>query len=525
MGQLTGTPSGGTPPYSFVVRKEGESSGNRCSSNCNSLPLDFTHDAGNNKYYFIMSDSSNPPCVLDSREITGGFTNLNCDVIQPTFNATLIQPMCNISGGYTQGRIELTGITNGARYKICYNTTTFNCADCTATDGTITSDTKTILLDTPTTPTSKGVLLRVYKDSTCDSYKEFFGTMVTPVCSTMDIPDFEAEVIAPYCSQESGGTVQNATLKLKNVTNGTRYKICYNTNTFNCNSQCTNSDGLISGSAIDISISAPAENVVQNNVIRVYNGSGCDYYLDFPFSIRSPKCSIGELTMMNLDLQVFQNGPGATSLCDRPNTYHVEYDFYVTPNTPGMSENNTQVKTGNTSQRTLPSGNQVPNVYVAASYKPLCGGTNTADGATMLNMFYRFSWNMSYLKAKYPTINEFIFDVFALKTKDDGLATFSNSIRPVLNAFTNVAMERKYYSNNAQDANRYPFYDGSACRGTGTCTCPNPPCNCCSDPFNVFTNTQDDMSDVNYNPNISGHRKIGTIKYNYTTNQATWIPS
>lgn len=516
MAEIQANISGGTPPYSIVVRKIGESTGNRCTGGCNSFPVSFNEDNGNNEYYFIATDSSSPVCIVDSRVINGGVSNVNCDVVQPSFDALLIQPTCSVSG-YNNGVLQLTNIVGATRYKICYNTVSMSCAACTASDGVISGSSLNINLTTPNFPTNTGVLIRLYADSTCDSYKEWFGTMVTPTCEGQETPDFQVQEIQPYCSSEFNGTVQNAVLKVRNITNATRYKVCYNTNVFNC-TNCNVSDGLLSGNSVDISISAPSAGLSQSVTVRFYNESGCEIYKDHSFTIHSPDCSSNEFTMMNLDLQVFQarsNSPSDTNAkCDQPSTYHVEYDFYITPNTVGMTENGIQVRTTGGSQRTLPNGNDVPNVLVAAGYKGLCGNTPTnqagTPGSIMPTLFYRFTWNMSRLRSKYPNINEFTFDVFANKTKDDGAAINPNMIYPYLNGFFGVTVIKQLYSNNAHDAFRSPFYNGTACSPNG-----------CADTYNVYTNTA--ITPVTYKTTISGSRKIGTIKYNYSTKQATWI--
>ena len=506
MGEILGTMSGGTPPISIVVRKVGETSGNRCIGSCNSFPVEFTEDEGNNSYYFIATDSEG--CIVDSRNIVGGVGNINCAETQPSFNAVIVQPVCE-DEGYTQAILQLTDIVDGARYKICYNSLIFDCASCTDTDGVISGSSINIPLSTPVVPTSRSVLIRVYKDSTCDSFKEWFGTIITPTCEGQDSPDFSAEAIQPFCSLELGGTPQNAVLKLRDVVNGTRYKICYNTTSFNCD--CNSSDGFITGSSIDIPLTPPSEGVVQNVVVRVFNGSSCNFYKDFLFSMRSPRCSQGELTLMNLDLQYFFYDLGP--ICNQPNTYDVAYDFYVTPNTPGMSENGTPVRTGNTAQRTLPTGNDVPNTYVAASFKMLCGNPGTA-GSSIGNGFHRFTWNMSYLKSKYPAINEFVFDVYANQTKNLYNTPTTNTIRPRINAFTGIAMTKQLYSNDAHDASRLPpDYIGVSCNSQ---SCPSSP---------LIGNTTTSIPDFKYKTSVNGMRKIGTIRYSYNTNKATWTES
>lgn len=526
MAVIDATVSGGTPPYSIVVRKLGETTGNRCSVDCNEFPLEFSEDTGNHQYYFIVTDSSDPVCTIDSRSLNGGIGSVDCTVLTPDFSAVLVQPTCLPNGQYTVPSINLTGITNATRYKICYNTVTMDCAACTASDGTISGSSMSIPLVINNVPGNTGVLLRVYKDNTCVGYKEFFGTIVKPVCTGVDAPDFAAQLEQPYCSSELGGTPQPAILKLTNVTNATRYRICYNSSTFSCGGDCTSNDGTISGNSATINISAPAEGVEQINTIRVYNGAGCTLYKDYTMSaIRSPKCSTNELTMMNLDMIIFPNrslSNPITPKCDDPTTYSVEYDMYITPNTPGMSENGTQVRTAGGSQRTLPTGNDVPNVFVAASFKPLCSSGDVA-GVYANSIFYRWVFNLTLLKAKYPLINEFVFDVYALKTKDtgqNGVNGNHNTIRPRINAFTGVSVIKQSYALGAQDASRKPPYDGSSCWRAGACFPTG--ADCCPDPNDIFTNNQNTIPDVNYNPAISGSRKIGTIRYNYTTNKVTW---
>lgn len=509
MAELNGTITGNSP-FSFVVRKVGETTGNRCTGACNSFPIEFTHDSGNHQYYFIVTDADG--CVVDSRNIPNGTGVVNCDVVQPDFDYEFTQPVCLEGDVYQAGVIHLTNITNATRYKICYNTTTMDCGDCTVSTGTISGSSINITVDTPTVPTSRGVFLRVYNGADCLAYRDYFETMVTPNCVAPDAPDFNAAIIQPYCSTEIGGVPQNAVVQLSNIINTSRYKICYNSSVFSgdCNANCSISDGVISGGSQEISIVPPNEDVTQTNTIRFYNGSGCTNYKDLTFTIRSPKCSVNETTLITMDLQVFLNS--STARCDQPNTYQVEYDFYVTPNTIGMSENGVKARTGVTAERTLPNGNDVPNVYIAAGFKSVCGSSATPNQA-IGNMFYRHVWNMSLIKAKYPDINTFTFDVFALKTKDAGTSSFSNSIRPFMNAFSGVAMVKQLYANNSNDAYRSPLYNGFPCSQLG-----------CSDPYDQFTNTSATMPDVIYNTSISGFRKIASISYNYTTRQITWTP-
>lgn len=530
MAQLNGTIGGTyTPPLSFVVRKTTENTGNRCTANCTSLPLTFTADAGNNDYYFIATDSTVPPCVVDSRNIEGGVSNVNCGVAQPSFDAVLDQPTCKEDGTYNPAVLHLTNIVGATRYKICYNTVTMDCAPCTDSDGTISGSSLDITLTTPSIPTSSGVLIRLYADSTCTVYKEWFGTIVTPSCAGTGTPEFEAEIAQPYCSQHTGGAIQNGYVTLKNIYNATRYKICYSS-TWNCESTCSSSDGFITaGQDITIPIQAPPAGSSQESILRVYNGNGCTVFLDVPISQYTSGCN-GQLSVMNLDLQIFQTKSGTgfdkvppcdvaantPARCNDSSTYPVEYNFYVTPNTPGMVENGTQVKVGTASNRVLPTGNDVPNTYITASFKELCGndpcGGAGEPGDVMPSSFYRFTWNMALLKSKYPLINIFTFDVFALKTKDTGFADLRNFISPRVNAFTGVTIKNQLYSNNAHDAMRDPPYPGDPCNLT---SCPPNP---------RIGNVASDMKYIQYIDSTPGYRKIGSISYNYTTNKVTWTP-
>lgn len=516
MAIIDATITGGTPPYSIVVRKIGETTGNRCTADCDEFPLEFTEDSGNHQYYFIATDSSDPACIIDSRSINGGIGSVDCTVTTPNFNAVLVQPICLPNGEYTVPSINLSSITNASRYKICYNTVTMNCAACTVSDGTISGSSMSIPLTIDNIPGNVGVLLRVYKDATCIGYKEFFATIVKPVCTGTDVPDFAAQLEQPYCSSELGGTPQPAVLKLTGITDATRYKICYNSSTFSCGGDCTSSDGLISGTTATINIPAPPEGTEQINTIRVYNGAGCTLYKDYTMSaIRSPRCSSNELTMMNLDMIVFPDTL-SNPLCDQPDTYSVGYDMYVTPNTAGMSENGTQVRTAGGSQRTLPTGNDVPNVFVAASFKPLCS-SGEVSGVFTSSIFYRWVFNLTLMKAKYPLINEFVFDVYASKIKDTG-GTNTNIIRPRINGFTGVSVIKQSYALGAQDAQRKPLYSGSSCWRAGACGTSD----CCPDPNDIFTNNQNTIPDITYIDTTPGMRKIGTIRYNYITNKVTW---
>lgn len=491
MAELNGTITGNAP-FSFVVRKVGETTGNRCTGSCSSFPIEFTHDSGNHQYYFIVTDADE--CVVDSRNIPNGTGTVNCDVVQPNFDYEFTQPVCLEGDVYQAGVIHLTNITNATRYKICYNTTTMDCGDCTVSTGTISGSSINITVDTPTVPTSRGVFLRVYNGVDCVAYRDHFETMITPNCVAPDAPDFDAQILQPYCSSEFGGTPQNATLRLTNIINSSRYKICYNSTVFSaeCNSNCTSSDGVISGTAKDIEITSPSEGITQDNVIRVYNGSGCSNYIDFPFKVRTPKCSVDEISYATISFQVFSY----IATCDDVSTYPTRYDMYLTPNTIGLeSINGVKSKIGNTSERNLPNGNDVPNVYISAGFKESCVfSTNPSTPTKVESIFYRFAINLALLKANFPSVNTFTFDAFALRTKTSGVQD-ENIIRVRRNTIPGVRMINQLHANNSLDAFRDPPYIGE-----------------------TFT------EDTIYNTAISGVRKIGTLSFNYTTNLLTWVP-
>ena len=522
MGKIEANISGGISPYNIVVRKSGEITGNRCIGACNSFPVDFTEDSGAGNYYFIVTDANG--CVTDSRNTSGGVGSINCDVTAPDFQYETTPIVC-VGENRQPGNVRIYNITNATRYRVCYASSVFICTSCETSTGVVTpGQDVNVIIPLSTPGVNSDYSIRFYNGNGCEVYKDINGSMANPICQTLDEPEFVAAVIQPYCSTVSNGQLQNAVLKLSNVVNATRYKICYNSTTFtsSCNNNCAGSDGVINSGTKDIQIIAPAQGISQTNTIRVYNGTGCEIFKDYTFSIYSQKCNIGELSMMNLDLQVFQNP--TFSKCDVPSSYVVEYDFHITPNTPGMTENGVRVRTTTGAQRTLPNGNDVPNVFIAAGVKAVCGGgTEVNPGVGVNTTFYRYTWNMSLLKAKYPNINEFSFDVYAERTKKTSEATVNAKfIRPVINAFKGVAMVKEWYNNNSNDAYRSPRYDGDACRGTGTCGQGIP--DCCPDAYGVFESDQTHLTDIEYKDTIIGSRKIATIKFNYATNKVTWIP-
>jgi hypothetical protein len=164
----------GSAPFGIVVRKIGEESGNRCTANCNSFPLEFTADPGTHEYYFIVTDALG--CVTDSRNIVGGVSNVNCDVVQPEFTYIYNPPVC-ISGNYSTASVALNNITNAVRYKVWYSE---DFTGCETSTGFLNSSSAVINLITPNTPsTTKPFWIRVYKDATCNVYKVISGVMQT----------------------------------------------------------------------------------------------------------------------------------------------------------------------------------------------------------------------------------------------------------------------------------------------------------------------------------------------------------
>lgn len=169
--------NGGTPPYVISVQKTGDTTERFLSYVGSTLSFNASTEDQTVNYLVKVSDSRG--C-----ETTSGFS-INCAVSipDPNFNATLIQPKCKSDGSYEPARLELTNITNATRWKTCYNSVSFDCDVCTATDGVITSSTQTIQLLTPTVPTSRFFIVRLYNGTGCTDYKEFSGTIITTTCN------------------------------------------------------------------------------------------------------------------------------------------------------------------------------------------------------------------------------------------------------------------------------------------------------------------------------------------------------
>lgn len=439
MAEITGTINGGTAPYSIVVRKVGEVSGNRCTGSCNNFPITFTHDDGTHEYYFIVTDSSGEVCTVDSRVITGGIGALNCD------------PVCNIStviGVGTCGEnasIPLTINGGEAPYTI-----TVRYIPAT---GPIDPTNRFISYvgNTLTFTPAPNTLLNGYIIDITDANDCFYNPTFQLQCGQSGVnPDFASALIQPTCSSENGGVPVNAVMKLTNITNATRYIVRY---TPSFTGDCTTSTGTITGNSIDISLTPPVEGSTTKGVIRVFNGSGCSTFKDLIFEITSPYCSQKQITYLNLDYSFIKN-TNASNTC--PDLVLQDYDVYVTLNTSGVAENGQKSLTKGGFERNVPNGNDVPNIFISSSFD-----INHGPGA-----FYRWGFNVLALMSRYPTIKNFTFDIFAKKLK--GSPVYS-TLTPQINLFNGVTMtkitpqlECNGNLRNATDHGRQPQYDGKA---------------------------------------------------------------
>jgi len=439
---------GGVAPFQIKVTRWDEGT-DRFISYFGGL-LEFTHETSNQNIQYVVEVKDQLNCIQYKTFV------LNCGVIPlPEFTVSLIQPVCNGTGGYIPARLELSNITNIVRYKLCYDQTTFDsCGDCLISSGNINTSSLTIPLDTPNIPATRNIFLRGYSDATCNNWIQFGGSITTPVCGDpLNDPDFQYTLIQPYCSQANGGVPVNAVLKLTNLTNATRYKICYDSTTFNsiCESSCSSSDGIITGSSIDIPIVPFAVAGTRNVTVRIFNGSGCSAKKDVSFSIVSSDCSANQITFLNLDYKI--NKDLGSNLCSTPILN--DYDMYLTLNTPGVAENGQKALNRSLTEKDIPNNKQVPNVFIAAS-----NDMNFGPGA-----FYRWQINLLELKAKYPSINVFTFDVYAKRTI--GVATNPQyaQLTPQYNLFSGVSMNKRTPATgctsnfkNATDAERNPYY-------------------------------------------------------------------
>lgn len=307
------------------------------------------------------------------------------------------------------------------------------------------------------------------------------------------LPDYTYTLLQPYCSV-GDNVVQPATLNLTNIVNTIRYKICYNSSTFTsgCNSSCTTSDGTITGTTASISLTAPTQGNSYPVTIRFLATSGCDTYSDLVLNLSTPNCNDASVVFVDLQTNATDS---FGKICDNPSTYPVTYDFYFTPNTTGLETiNGLQSIVGTSSNRNLPNGNEVPDVYISAAFKPSCGGGASA-GLAINTIFYRFVFNFSKLKADFPSVTSYTFDLYSNRTKNTATGGSPNSIFVTKSAFPGVRMVKELQSNNSVDAYRFP----SKTAATTTHT-------------------------VVYNSAVSGFRKVATMTYVYSTNTLTFTP-
>lgn len=313
-------------------------------------------------------------------------------------------------------------------------------------------------------------------------------------CSITAGPSYEWDFLQPYCSARSGGTIVNGTLKLRNVVNGTRYKVCYGSQVFSpsCNANCATSDGFIVGSAADITITAPAQGQSQYVTVRVFNGDGCTGYTDVTFAQYSQKCSADEISFIIMDIRI----AAGTNPCQQPPTNN--YSFYAQITNAEIAEKTQKaISYTNIDQRNIPNNKEVPNVFISAPKTLGCGP----------GPFARFGFNMSGLKAAYPATTVFNFDIYALKTLGPNTSNQNcggmncDEIRPQVNMFRGVRLIK-------QD---YPAAAGNPC--------------CFSDFFReplYMDNGTEPQGPHFYNYNITGYRKIGTLSFSYATNDFTY---
>jgi hypothetical protein len=323
-------------------------------------------------------------------------------------------------------------------------------------------------------------------------------------CSVTISPSFQWEFLQPYCSSVTGGSIVNGTLKLKNIVNGTRYKICYGSQTFSpaCNANCATSDGFIIGTTSDIPIIAPAQGQSQYVTVRVYNGDGCTGYTDISFGQYSQRCSADETSMIIVDLRMnMTNVPPNITPCAVPANILYDYNFYAQVTNLEIAENNQKatIKT-DVSQRNVPNNNEVPNMFISAAKSLGCGP----------GPFYRFGFNISNLKAAYPATTVFTFDIYVEKRVGGSGGTCTGGscsvITPQTNMFKGVRLIK-------QD---YPAVTSPPAAYNANC--------CFSDFFREPLYNGDSIIRPGhiYNHAITGYRKLGTLTFNYGNNTTSW---
>lgn len=468
MSQITiSSLAGYTEPLTISVFKRTEGYDRFRSRNGTSIVYEAATDGVAATYDIRITDANGCFHTESFTQTCGSQT-----VYIPTYSFEVVQPRCN-EFGLTPGYVRLYNINNATRYKICDSTAVFNCTNCESSDGEIVAGAdKTIYIFPPNPGSSKTTTIRVYNGPGCETYLDFNFSHTSPVCGG-NKPSLKSSVLQPYCDGDNN--IVNATMKLTEISSATRYKVCYDTLVFNC-SDCFLSTGAIPGNQIDITLDSPAAGLNRNGVVRVFNGNACDDFTDVIFQLSSPICNSNQITMAVLDYRMNSETSGS---CENPST---DFNMYVTPNTPGVAENGQRSQVRGGVLRNLPNGGIVPDVLISAALKLAC-----APGP-----FYRWAFNLSLFKAKYPGINVFTFDIFAERI--NGTSTY---LAPQTNTFSGVRMVYQVYGDNPTDSNdafRDPRYDG------------------------VFTTRPVHT----YNTTITGFRKIGTMSFNVSTNAVTF---
>lgn len=113
--------------------------------------------------------------------------NFSVGQMTPNFTGTTIQANCYTN---TTGKILLSGITNGDRYRYC-NSSGFTCSnDCSSPDGYISGGTLTFDTGYINGYGTQYFTIRVYNGSNCTLYRDYIGTINEALCTTNGTIDF-----------------------------------------------------------------------------------------------------------------------------------------------------------------------------------------------------------------------------------------------------------------------------------------------------------------------------------------------
>ena len=299
-------------------------------------------------------------------------------------------------------------------------------------------------------------------------------------------PTLNYSVAQPYCS---GATLSSATISLTNINNATRYKIC-NASTFNCLGICTQSDGTIDSTQKNIVIPTVNNLLPDNVTIRIYNGDGCEDYLDIFVKLYNQDCASPEITHISFDMIVPQ---WSQSLCEQPTTYQTTYNMYAKLVATGVTQSGQTAVVGGGAARTIPAGVATPDAYLMAAIKPSCGSPAN-PGSTMNVIFYRFAANLNKLYADHPGLEELSIEMWGERTKSGGPTP--DIITAASNVFAGVRTIYNLLSNGSIDFSRDPLYPGS--------------------------NNQSDV--ITYDGNTAGFRKLCTYVFNKANQTLTYVP-